>query len=197
MSRFYAGLDLGQAADYTALTVVEVPEGSPVAFHVRHLERYALGTSYPAIVEDVARKIATVRERGGCVLTLDHTGCGRPVFDLFDRADLSPVGVTITAGDEAQREGRVWRVPKRDLVGLLQVVFQTGRLKVAEKIPAAKTFIDELLSFKVRIDTRTAHDSYGAWREGTHDDLVLAVALACWTANRERGRVISVAAIDL
>jgi hypothetical protein len=27
-----------------------------------------------------------------------------------------------------------------------------------------------------------------AWREGTHDDLVLAVALACWRA-RSRGRV--------
>jgi hypothetical protein len=25
-----------------------------------------------------------------------------------------------------------------------------------------------------------AHDSYGAWREGAHDDLVLAVAVAAW-----------------
>jgi hypothetical protein len=28
-------------------------------------------------------------------------------------------------------------------------------------------------------------DSYGCWREGAHDDLVLAVALACWRAKRE------------
>jgi len=32
----------------------------------------------------------------------------------------------------------------------------------------------------VKIDPRTAHDSYSHWREGDHDDLVLATALACW-----------------
>jgi hypothetical protein len=199
MSSFYAGLDLGQAADYTALAVVEAVEavgGAPVGCHVRHLERYPLGTTYPTIVEDVARKIATLRKMGDCMLTLDHTGCGRPVFDLFARAGLSPIGVTITAGDKVERDGRVWRVPKRDLVSTLTVAFQTQRLKVAAELPAAKTFTDELENFKVKIDPKTAHDSYGAWREGAHDDLVLAVALACWTAN-EYSRVVSVAAVDL
>ncbi len=40
-----------------------------------------------------------------------------------------------------------------------------------------------------------AHDSYGAWREGTHDDLVLAVALALWAGERQevRGRPFSAA----
>ena len=28
----------------------------------------------------------------------------------------------------------------------------------------------------------SGHESFAAWREGTHDDLVLAVALACWRA---------------
>jgi hypothetical protein len=27
-----------------------------------------------------------------------------------------------------------------------------------------------------------AHDTYGAWREGTHDDLILAVMMAVWWA---------------
>ena len=27
-------------------------------------------------------------------------------------------------------------------------------------------------------------EQYGAWREGTHDDLVFAVALACWGARK-------------
>ncbi|MDD1753960.1 MAG: hypothetical protein LUQ38_12840 [Methanotrichaceae archaeon] len=40
----------------------------------------------------------------------------------------------------------------------------------------------ELLNFKVKIDPQTAHDSYSAWRESEHDDLVLSVALACWYA---------------
>jgi hypothetical protein len=43
---FYVGLDLGQAADYTALAVVQsVVEKSPAGgtekfLHLRHLERY-------------------------------------------------------------------------------------------------------------------------------------------------------------
>ena len=40
--------------------------------------------------------------------------------------------------------------------------------------------LKELLKFKVKIDPVTAHDSYGAGREGQHDDLVLATALAAW-----------------
>ena len=32
--------------------------------------------------------------------------------------------------------------------------------------------------------SETGKDSYGAWREGAHDDLVLAVALAVWKAKK-------------
>jgi len=28
----------------------------------------------------------------------------------------------------------------------------------------------------------TGHDSYEAWREGDHDDIVLSLAVACWSA---------------
>jgi hypothetical protein len=52
-------------------------------------------------------------------------------------------------------------------------------LKVARNLPEAELLARELLNFQVKI-TATAHDTYGAWREGTHDDLVLAVALVCW-----------------
>jgi hypothetical protein len=45
----------------------------------------------------------------------------------------------------------------------------------------------ELLNFKRKINLKTGHDSYEHWREGDHDDLVLACALACWWVRR-RGR---------
>jgi hypothetical protein len=59
---------------------------------------------------------------------------------------------------------------------------QNGRLKVAKDLPHAKTLTNELVNFKVKISL-TGHDSYGAvedWRQGNHDDLVLALALPCW-----------------
>lgn len=37
-----------------------------------------------------------------------------------------------------------------------------------------------------KIPMHVVHDSYEAWRERGHDDLVLALALACWRAEQPR-----------
>ena len=204
MSNLVVGLDLGQAQDYTALTVLEkVPQSAmeqqvrseggmsytgmkrvekPMHYHCRHLERYELGTLYPAIVTNVANLMQTPALRGA-TLVVDGTGVGRPVVDMFRAAGLKPVAVLITGGDVVNHEGGYWRVPKRDLVGAVQVPLQDKRLKFADSLALAPTLIQEMLNFKVKI-SESAHDSYGAWREGTHDDLILSVMLAAWWAQR-------------
>jgi hypothetical protein len=65
-------------------------------------------------------------------------------------------------------------------VTVTQVLLQNGRLKVAASLPEAETLRRELLNFRVKIDPQTAHDSYEHWREGDHDDLVLAVSMGAW-----------------
>jgi hypothetical protein len=121
-------------------------------------------------------------------LIVDDTGVGRAVADLLKTKGLKFRAVTITGGDEVHAVGGGrYRVPKRDLVGALEVPFHTGRLKIAEGMELWPTLKKELLSFRRKIDLRTAHDSYEAWREGDHDDLVLAAALACWWITRRRG----------
>lgn len=62
---------------------------------------------------------------------VDQTGTGAPVVDLFNQAGLNPVGVMIHAGADVKNEGRTWKVPKRDLIAVLVVLFQTGRLKIS------------------------------------------------------------------
>jgi hypothetical protein len=79
-------------------------------------------------------------------------------------------------------------VPKRDLVSVVQVALQTDKLKIAEALPEAGTLVRELQGFQVKI-TDAANDTYGTWREGAHDDLVLAVALALY-AGKKRGAPI-------
>jgi hypothetical protein len=66
------------------------------------------------------------------------------------------------------------------LITVTQVLLQNGRLRVASGLPEAETLKKELLNFRVKIDPRTSHDSYEHWREGDHDDLVLAVSMAAW-----------------
>jgi len=102
------------------------------------------------------------------------------VIDLFQQEGLGPVDVLIHGGDKGYHEGESWRVPKQDLVWALQVLLQTGRLKVAGKLKLGPVLSQEMLNFRVLIDPVTAHDSYSAWREEDHDDLVLSVALAAW-----------------
>ena len=75
-------------------------------------------------------------------------------------------------------------MPKRDLASAPLVLMQNKQLKIAEAMPLAETLRKELLNFKVKINIATGHDSYEAWREGDHDDLVLAVAMACWCGER-------------
>lgn len=190
MYKFFLGLDLGQAQDFTALAVVERKEfryeAKPDEYHIRHLERPKLGTPYPAIVERVQNLLKSDQLWGRTALVVDKTGVGAPVVDMFRKAGLRPVPITITGGNSVGSGDGGYHVPKRDLVTNLQVLLQAGRLKVAAELPEARLLVDELLNFKVKINVKTAHDSYEAWREGTHDDLVLAAALACWYGERHK-----------
>jgi hypothetical protein len=202
---FHVGLDLGQSADYTALAVVHsvhtrTPNGQTVkGLHLRHLERYPLRTPYPEIAEKVAALVRDEKlspteydpSRGRYssqppALTVDNTGVGVAVTDLLKGKGLKFTPVTITGGETAHKTGRNWRVPKRDLVAALEVPFHTGELKVAEGLTLWPVLREELLTFRRKINLKTAHDSYEHWRESDHDDLVLATALACWRATRRR-----------
>lgn len=187
MSSYHVGLDLGQASDYTAIAIVERDgdaDDKGAALNVRHLQRYPLGTTYPGIVEAVAGIVASLPD--GARLAVDATGVGRPVVDLLRRAKLNPIAVTVTGGDAATHEGTNWKMPKRELVAGVQVALQQGRLQIARALPEAETLIHELTNYKVTISD-AGHDSYGAWRESIHDDLVFAVGLAVWSADKFGG----------
>jgi len=192
MSRFLVGLDLGQAQDYTAIMIAErlnMPTGevskydgsdrTVAHYHVRHLERFRLGTPYPAIVERVGWTLEQEPLKRDSTLVVDGTGVGKAVVDMLMERRLAPQSITITGGDSVTHEGNGYRVPKRDLVATMQVLLQTERIKVAEELPEASLLVQELLSFQVKITT-AGNDTYGVWREGQHDDLVLAIAVALW-----------------
>lgn len=222
-------LDLGQAQDYSALSLLEQqvfigpdarnayhyplepgwqsPQGMDeylldICFsreggrqldhhdgrpplHVRQLYRFPLGTPYPAVVEETARLLAQFDHTPFSVqFVIDATGVGRPVFDLFRQRGLNPHGILIHGGDTHTHSKGLWRVPKRDLVTVVQSRLQQSQLIVAARLPEAGVLREELRNFKVKIDPKTAHDSYSAWRDGDHDDLVLSVAMGCWIRDR-------------
>lgn len=154
-------------------------KGRASAFELVHLDRLPLGTSYPGVVEHVKALMWRPPLRGRSRLVVDATGVGEPIVDMMTQAGLQPVPITITAGYTVQRADRGgWHVPKRDLVDTLAVLFQTERLAIARELRYAQALVDELLAFEARV-TAAGRDTYGA-REGAHDDLVLATAIAVW-----------------
>ncbi len=189
------GVDLGQAGDYTALALIKrvvtrwvPPEGDikeESVYHLKLLDRAPLGVLYPVVARQVLSLLDQPPLSRDTPCVVDRSGVGRAVTDFFIEDGLDPYTVTITGGDTVTREGRHYNVPKRDIVGSLIAVYQSGRLKVAQEMELWPQLVHELTNFKLKISLKTGHDSYEAWRESDHDDLVLALGLAVWHAENQ------------
>jgi hypothetical protein len=188
---YFTGLDLGRPHEFTAVAVLEraqsagAYEPGSLRYAVRHLERFPPGTSYPEVFARLAEVFAAPPLTGSTVAA-DQTAVGKPVLDALRRSPVRATvrGVTITAGHASRLDDRGgWLVPKKELVGVLQILLQSGRLKVAEALPEAETLLKEMESFRAEI-APVPSDDLASWRERDHDDLVLAMALAAWSGER-------------
>lgn len=200
---FFAGIDVGQVNDWTAMSVIErvqaVPranvhrtvleeakaeaKATPTRLDLVHLERIPLGTFYPRQVEI----IATLLQQpvlSGVTSYMDVTGVGRGPFDMLKAANVRNLhGIMITGSrGEAKPQPYGWSVGKAELVNGLQIEMQTGRLGFAEDLELADTLERELMEFRVQINTH-GHQEFKA-REGQNDDLVLSVSYAVFGALR-------------
>jgi hypothetical protein len=195
-------LDLGKMSDFSALTALKRrlvvdprsglpgrdPAGRPLyRFDCVLATRWPLRTGYPAVVGAVRGllgrpEVARLRPH----LAIDATGVGSAVVDMFFEKSLEAEGValTVTAGDSVGRgpwsdgsHGHL-RVPKPELVGALMACLEGDRLPIVPSLSEAPVIQAELLNFRARL-TPKANQTYGAGA-GTHDDLLMSLAMACW-----------------
>ena len=198
---FFAGLDVGQVKDWTAIAVLErkrprthYPQIKqmadevaklPVDLVIRYLERIPLGTLYPEQVDMVKRILGNPLIEGVATF-MDMTGCGRPVYDMFKQAGLpklSGIMITGTQG-EAKRMPYGFNVGKAELVNRVQVEMQTGRLRLGRRVLHVDKLVRELKEFRAK-PSPAGHMTFNA-REGQNDDLILAVSYAVFGALRPR-----------
>lgn len=180
------GVDIGQKRDPTAIAVVELDrrevddDRTETHFVVRYLDRLPLGTPYP----EVARRVAAITERAarqaGRTVTvyLDATGVGQPVVDLVAERWRGGrlVAVYFTHGDRRTEDGGKVTLGKAYLVSKLQALLQSRRIHLPDS-SEARVLAQELQDYEIRIG-EDANDRYGAFKVGTHDDLVTALGLA-------------------
>lgn len=198
---YFAGLDVGQVNDWTAIAILErlqprthyphIPQMADevaklaVRLDLRHLERIPLGTLYPEQVVMVQRILRDPRVDGVRTF-MDMTGCGRPVYDMFKAAglpNLSGIMITGTQG-EAKRMPYGFNVGKAELVNRVQVEMQTGRLRLGRRVQHVDKLVRELKEFRAK-PTAAGHMTFNA-REGQNDDLILATSYAVFGALRPR-----------
>ncbi len=125
-------------------------------------------------------------------MTFDKTGTGQAVAELLknDRFLDSRLddlrAVNITAGREPSEGNDALNIPKRDLIMATLISFERGFLEFAGDMPELPLLVSELQNFEMKF-TAKGNDSYSA--KGTnHDDLVLALSLAVWSArNTDEG----------
>jgi hypothetical protein len=206
-SRVAVGVDLGQSKDPTSIAVVEqsrrviaphtphchvraleeVLRTEPSKYAIRSLEQAPLGESYPAQAQLLKRTLSrqSVAEHDPEVW-VDYTGVGRAVFDIFRQERVPNIkALTITFAGQAGPNGHGGHsVPKVELVSNLHALMHTGRLRVPLNLPMGKAFRRELAEFQVSY-SNVGNARFGA-REGAHDDLILAVALAVYGLQNER-----------
>jgi hypothetical protein len=196
-TNYFVGVDLGQSKDYTAIAAVERVESSgelsaatfarpkTIALRLRFLERVELGTPYPEVVERVVKVTQSSELAGRCHLIVDGTGVGRPVVDLLRlaRPGCPVMPAVITSGQRESLCDGYYGIPKRDLIVGLQVLLQQGRLYIAGGLKYGPALATEMAAMEVKVSS-AGREQFGSWREGTHDDLVFAVALACWGAGK-------------
>jgi hypothetical protein len=198
VDRWYVAADLGQSIDPSAICVLHhrvIPaekwttnheakisrQEQTEHFDVLYLERLALGMPYPQQIQHIANimsrePIVSARAR----LIVDYTGVGRPVFDMLQRAGLRPHGVLITAGNEVTSEGTIFHVPKQFLISQLEARLHSGELRITSNIGNAGAPADELKDFARKV-SESGRVTFNA-RSGSHDDLVLSLAIALFSA---------------
>lgn len=189
---YFVGCDLGQVNDYTAIGMIEKTvdydssnHRTIIDYKVVHLERFTLGTEYPVVVRRLVTMFENPVIKYNGKLIVDQTGVGRAVIDIMKKEGLKPIGITITGGHEIVETPEGYHVPKKELVTALLVLFQSGQLKIARKLPDSQVLVKELENFRVKVNVRTGNETFEAWREYEHDDLVLSVALAAWYGSKK------------
>jgi len=190
----FIGLDIGRATDHSALAVVarRLEQVDPAAidfshliqkYYVVYLHRFSLGTEYEIVENECARvwKLPELIPTANYFM-VDMTGVGAPIVESLRRNYHVPVnGIVITGGQTVNNpQANEWHIPKPALVTTLAKLVQTGRLKVLDGVEHSKELKDEFGSFGYKVDRDSGNVLYQAMEDKVHDDLIIAVALACW-----------------
>lgn len=172
--RYVIGLDIAQMYDFTVFIVLDITREP---YKIAEIVKFN-NTSYDYIVETANRLSATYVENpalglGRAPVYVDATAVGRPLAEKI--ANSVPVSMSMRT--------------KAELIENLHLLMSENKLKLPPKDTALR---DELRYFRYEEANRTVKMNAA---RGYHDDMVIALALACWEVRE--GSFVGSFSIDL
>lgn len=190
MNDFILGVDLGKAQDNSGLVLMSRrPLGEKeFSLAIVYIENVPLGTHYKVVIDKMASFARDSRLRNSLTIGFDRTGLGNVVSEMiYEIPELAEItyGVSITSGRQSRHDAddkTHFTVPKKDIVGAIQVPLQNGRLRHRHDLPNFSLLHKQLLEFQGEKSSASDSILFDAKGSG-HDDLVLALGIGCWIAN--------------
>ena len=140
---------------------------------LRFLRAFEVGTPYSAVLSEV---VETVRALGVVKLAVDRSGPGEAVYEHL----TAELGAGVVEGFKFTAES------KAELLSGLKLLMEEGCLA----LPFHKRLLAQLTS--ITCELAPSGRLLLGHPPGKHDDLVMALALACWAARRPGGAAIGI-----
>jgi hypothetical protein len=190
---FLIGLSVSQGAP-SGIAILErfKPPPSPgrrrsATYVCRYLRRWLPPeTAYPILLSELEMMLDGPLAQSDLVVEVGSSI--KPVAAMLRKhrlpARIRPVEVKVSAEDDYVVDA--WKVGKGSLIETARQVLQEGRMtfdelmpmEVLATTPSVRTVYQALVTYPFE-HVPVANEAFAA-REGEYDDLVLAVALACW-----------------
>jgi hypothetical protein len=191
---FLVGLSVGQGAQPTGVAVLEQrkPRSGPATYACRHLRRWLFpGTAYPVLVAHLKAILGAPR-LGDPALIFEAGSSTNAVLAILreNRLPVKTHAVEIRSSATDDKSNGSWKVAKATVIETTRKVIQGKRLIFDDRMPQAvmattppaQTIYHALETYPYN-EASMANEAF-ACRDGEYDDLVLAVALACWYGER-------------
>ena len=196
--RFLIGLSVGQGSQPTGVAVLEkskVPGqagSAPVkTYACRYLRRWPPHTTYPMLHSALAVMLDGPPLAHSDLIVEAGTSLSAVIAFLRKhrlRARMRPTEVKVSTPQGFS--DHTWKVTKGSLIETARQVLQEERLvfddqmppEVRATTPPVQTIYQAMLNYPFN-KTPAANEAFAS-RDGEYDDLVLAVALACWYGER-------------
>lgn len=166
--RFFIGVDLGKAQDYSVIVVVKLCEDN--VLRTVHVHRFALGTKYASVIgylKSLVDRWETIRAS-----YVDVTGVGDYVVE-----DMKASGIRGVEGIKFTVQS------KEDMANVLREKMRREQLKIPYikvRSPHDVDLVAELNVEKYEL-TKTGHVKF-SHPQNSHDDVFWAVALAVYAS---------------